>query len=55
VELGRLLEKIESYYPGFDRENVKRAYYFAEKAHAGQLRNSGEPFIQHPLEVAYIL
>lgn len=55
MELGRLLEKIESYYPGFDRENVKRAYYFAEKAHAGQLRNSGEPFIQHPLEVAYIL
>ena len=28
---------------------------FAEKAHAGQLRNSGEPYIQHPLEVAYIL
>lgn len=51
----RLLEKIESYYPGFDREKVRRAYFFAEKAHAGQLRNSGEPYIQHPLEVAYIL
>ena len=34
---------------------MKRAYFFAEKAHAGQFRISGEPFIQHPLEVAYIL
>lgn len=34
---------------------AEKAYYFAEKAHRGQLRNSGEDYIQHPLEVAKIL
>ncbi len=34
---------------------VEKAYQFAEKAHRGQLRNSGEDYIQHPLEVAQIL
>lgn len=34
---------------------VKKAYTFAEAAHAGQFRDSGEPYIEHPLEVAYIL
>ncbi|MEH6593260.1 MAG: bifunctional (p)ppGpp synthetase/guanosine-3',5'-bis(diphosphate) 3'-pyrophosphohydrolase, partial [Halioglobus sp.] len=35
--------------------SVKRAYYFAEQAHYGQLRRSGEPYITHPLAVAGIL
>ena len=34
---------------------VCRAYYFAEQAHDGQIRRSGEPYITHPLEVASIL
>ena len=34
---------------------VKRAYYYAEQAHMGQFRRSGEPYITHPLEVANIL
>lgn len=55
MTLSRLFNKIESYYPNFDRDLVERAYFFAEKAHAGQFRISGEPFIQHPLEVASIL
>jgi guanosine-3',5'-bis(diphosphate) 3'-pyrophosphohydrolase len=55
MTLARLFNKIESYYPNFDRDLVERAYLFAEKAHAGQFRISGDPFIQHSLEVAYIL
>lgn len=55
MSLQRLLAKIESYYPNFDRELVEKAYFFANKAHAGQFRNSGEAFINHPLEVACIL
>lgn len=51
----RLFAKVEEYYPKFDRSLVGRAYFFAQGAHAGQLRNSGEAFIQHPLEVACIL
>ena len=36
-------------------EDIKRAYYFAEKMHAGQFRKSGEPYIVHPINVAIIL
>ncbi len=34
---------------------VRRAYYYAEQAHDGQFRRSGEPYVTHPLEVADIL
>ena len=34
---------------------VQRAFEFANKKHNGQLRKSGEPYIIHPLQVAYIL
>lgn len=36
-------------------ELIKKAYKFAEEAHAGQTRFSGEPYIIHPFEVAKIL
>ena len=35
-----------------DIESVRRAYRFADEAHLGQLRNSGEPYITHPIAVA---
>ena len=35
-----------------DIEQVRRAYRFADEAHLGQLRNSGEPYITHPIAVA---
>lgn len=38
-----------------DRKMVEDAYNFAREKHAGVTRKSGEPYIQHPLEVAYIL
>lgn len=38
-----------------DRELVSRAYHFAEEAHKGQKRASGEPYVQHCLAVASIL
>ncbi|RNC29711.1 MAG: GTP pyrophosphokinase [Candidatus Dichloromethanomonas elyunquensis] len=36
-------------------EKIEKAYHYAEEAHRGQLRNSGEEYINHPLEVACIL
>jgi guanosine-3',5'-bis(diphosphate) 3'-pyrophosphohydrolase len=43
-------------YLDADQSNaVKRAYFFAEQAHFGQLRRSGEPYVTHPLAVAGIL
>jgi guanosine-3',5'-bis(diphosphate) 3'-pyrophosphohydrolase len=38
-----------------DRELLVRAYRFSEEAHRGQVRNSGEPYITHSVEVAKIL
>jgi guanosine-3',5'-bis(diphosphate) 3'-pyrophosphohydrolase len=35
-----------------DVDNVRRAYRFADQAHLGQIRNSGEPYITHPIAVA---
>ncbi len=54
------LSEVMAYLPdGFAsievRDLVRRAYQFAETAHEGQLRKSGEPYIQHPLYVAYLL
>ena len=37
-----------------DRKLIQNAYEFAKKKHEGQVRRSGEAYIQHPLEVAYI-
>ncbi len=39
----------------YDREKIKGAYLLAEQAHTGQKRVSGEPYISHPIAVAYIL
>ena len=38
-----------------DLELIEKAYSFASKAHAGQLRLTGDPYMLHPLNVAYIL
>ena len=42
-------------HPGFSNSDLERAYVAAEKAHSGQLRKSGEPYITHPVAVAQIL
>lgn len=50
------LDAVLSHYLSSEQINqVKRAYYFAEQAHYGQTRRSGEPYITHPLAVAFIL
>ena len=38
-----------------DRQMIEKAYLFAAEKHKDQKRRSGEPYIQHPIEVAYIL
>ncbi len=40
------------YLPAPDLEQVRAAYRFADQAHLGQIRNSGEPYITHPIAVA---
>ncbi|NLC03699.1 MAG: bifunctional (p)ppGpp synthetase/guanosine-3',5'-bis(diphosphate) 3'-pyrophosphohydrolase [Tissierellia bacterium] len=53
--LENLLMRIEQYNPNADLKLVVKAFHFAESAHEGQLRNSGEKFFIHPYNVALIL
>ncbi|MGI0119241.1 bifunctional GTP diphosphokinase/guanosine-3',5'-bis pyrophosphate 3'-pyrophosphohydrolase [Zooshikella sp. RANM57] len=50
-----LAQKLQSYLSHQQVNQVRRAYYYAEQAHDGQRRRSGEPYITHPLAVATIL
>ena len=50
-----LMAQIRKYYRKEDIDMVRLAYDFAEKAHAGQTRKSGEPYIIHPVATAMIL
>jgi guanosine-3',5'-bis(diphosphate) 3'-pyrophosphohydrolase len=51
----RLVELASSYLPEDKIALVKEAYEFAAKAHRGQLRRTGEPYLEHPLNAAMIL
>jgi RelA/SpoT family (p)ppGpp synthetase len=46
---------LQTYLTPEESNQVKRAYFFAEQAHHGQFRRSGEPYVTHPLAVASIL
>jgi guanosine-3',5'-bis(diphosphate) 3'-pyrophosphohydrolase len=50
-----ILDKVERYKPDFDEELLLKAYIFSAREHRGQVRSSGEPYLIHPLNVAYIL
>lgn len=54
LTLEDLLTKIREYCAGGE-DVVRKAYEYAESLHSGQFRQSGEPYIIHPLNVAYIL
>jgi GTP diphosphokinase / guanosine-3',5'-bis(diphosphate) 3'-diphosphatase len=55
TDLDQLIMKIRTYNPDADVDLVCRAYAFSAKAHEGQTRRSGEPYLQHPLAVAGVL
>lgn len=53
--IDRVIRNISGYWPGVDKKLLTDAYSFAENAHKGQERASGEPYIIHPLAVGEIL
>src|SRR5512142_1385746 len=55
VSIDNLLGRIKRYNPKADLDMVRLAFEFADHAHAGQLRSSGEPYIVHPVKAAEIL
>src|SRR6266853_2404616 len=50
-----LLAEVRQYLTPHDMGAIQRAYNVAKQAHLGTIRRSGEPYIQHPLEVALLL
>ncbi|MDO4261847.1 MAG: bifunctional (p)ppGpp synthetase/guanosine-3',5'-bis(diphosphate) 3'-pyrophosphohydrolase [Eubacteriales bacterium] len=50
-----LVKSVTRYHPSADLSMIEKAYQVAKKAHEGQARKSGEPYIIHPLCVAIIL
>ena len=50
-----LIKSVRKYHPSDDISMIEKAYQVAYKAHEGQVRKSGEPYIIHPLCVAIIL
>ena len=53
--IGDIVDTIRSYSPDADLTSVMAAYVLSAKAHAGQTRKTGEPYLTHPLAVASIL
>ena len=55
TELQAVIRAVKANHPKSDTGVIERAFLAAEKAHAAQVRKSGEPYITHPLAVAQIL
>lgn len=51
IRFDDILEKVSSYISEKEILVLRKAYVFAGKAHKGQVRRSGEPYLSHPLEV----
>ena len=50
-----LIERVGAYLPEDSTELVGQAYLYADECHSGQMRQSGDPYIAHPLETALFL
>src|SRR4030095_7774986 len=55
MTLGDLIDKVRTYNPTAPFDVLERAYAFSAEVHHGQRRQSGEPYLTHPLQVASII
>jgi GTP pyrophosphokinase len=55
LRLNDILDRVAGYHPDPDLDLIKKAYVYSAKVHSGQIRQSGEPYLVHPLEVAGML
>jgi GTP pyrophosphokinase len=53
--LEELIRQVQSYNPQADLSLIRRAYEYSARMHAEQKRESGEPYVTHPLNVALII
>ncbi|MEG1538055.1 MAG: HD domain-containing protein, partial [Clostridiales bacterium] len=55
INIDQIIATVKKYNPSSDSERILAAYQLALSAHGDQKRDSGEPYINHPLAVAEIL
>ncbi len=55
TDIHDLIEKVQRYNPFAQVDLIRKAYDFSARAHEGQVRRSGEPYLRHPLAVAEVL
>jgi GTP pyrophosphokinase len=55
VRINDIIEEVSAYIPDADTRIIEKAYVFSARVHQGQTRLSGEPYLNHPLEVAHIV
>ncbi|NGZ97537.1 MAG: GTP pyrophosphokinase [Nitrospira sp. WS110] len=55
TDIDQLLNRLQAYQPEADLGMVRKAYEFSARAHEGQTRRSGEPYVKHPVAVAGVL
>ena len=55
LRIDSLCRLARTYLPAEQVRKIRLAYRFSAEAHKNQKRQSGEPYVQHPLSVAYIL
>ncbi|MBI1813830.1 MAG: bifunctional (p)ppGpp synthetase/guanosine-3',5'-bis(diphosphate) 3'-pyrophosphohydrolase [Deltaproteobacteria bacterium] len=55
MKLNDLVEKVRSFNSAADVDLIRRAYDFSARVHKGQKRESGEPYLSHPVAVASII
>lgn len=55
IRLNDIISELARYHPKADTGLIEKAYVYSAKVHHGQIRLSGEPYLSHPLEAAFIL
>lgn len=55
IRINQITDKVASYIDNPDLDLIQRAYIYSAQAHDGVVRRSGEPYISHPMNVAYLL
>jgi len=55
IRINEITDKVASYIDNPDLDLIQRAYIYSAQAHDGVVRRSGEPYISHPMNVAFLL
>ena len=55
MEIESIINSVKSYDPNVNWNQILKAYEFSKKLHSRQIRASGDPYLEHPIQVAKLL